>query len=76
MLGKCLWKISSTQDEEEDDQRQRTVSGMMDSFETAIKTLPAREGRKDPTLEPHYKLVSVVHKLVSRGIVEVCSAFI
>jgi hypothetical protein len=75
MLGKCLRKISSTQDEDEGDKRQRTVSAMLDSFETAIKTLPAREARRDPILEPHYKLVSVVHKLVSRGIVEVCSPF-
>ncbi|KAL9020860.1 MAG: hypothetical protein Q9185_001931 [Variospora sp. 1 TL-2023] len=37
--------------------------------ETAIETFPERRDNKhpekDPTLEPHYKLVSVVHKLVS-----------
>jgi hypothetical protein len=73
MLGKCLWKILSTQDEDDADRRQRAVSAMLDCFETAIKTLPAREARRDPILEPHYKLVSVVHKLVSRGIVDVRS---
>lgn len=75
MLGKCLWKILSTQDEDDGDKRQRTVSAMLDCFETAIKTLPAREARRDPVLEPHYKLVSVVHKLISRGLVEVYSLF-
>jgi hypothetical protein len=71
MLGKCLWKISSTHEEDEDIQRRRTVAEMLDSFGTAISCLPAREPRRDPILEPHYKLVSVVHKLVSRGTVEV-----
>jgi hypothetical protein len=74
MLGKCLWKILSTQEAAEDDKRPQLVSAMLHSFETAIKALPAREARRDPILEPHYKLVSIVHKLVSRGLIEVCSA--
>jgi hypothetical protein len=74
MLGKCLWKILPIQDEDDKDKRRRTVSSMLDSFERAIKTLPAREARRDPILEPHYKLVSVVHKLVSRSMVDVCPA--
>lgn len=41
----------------------------LDAFRTALETLPERRDskhpEKGPTFEPHYKLVSVVHKLVS-----------
>ena len=43
----------------------------LDAFKRAIETLPERRenkhSEKDPILEPHYKLVSVVHKLVISG---------
>ncbi len=46
------------------------VMDVIDCFVRAIQTLPAR---KDPIFEPHYKLVSIVHKLVVKGGLEVRS---
>ncbi|KAI4172476.1 MAG: hypothetical protein LQ343_003566 [Gyalolechia ehrenbergii] len=44
-------------------------SPAIEAIKTAIEALPGRRDskhpEKDPTLEPHYKLASVVHKLVS-----------
>lgn len=41
---------------------------VIDAFVRAIETCPkkrdSRHPDKDPILEPHYKLVSIVHKLV------------
>ncbi|KAL8712892.1 MAG: hypothetical protein Q9225_006871 [Loekoesia sp. 1 TL-2023] len=41
----------------------------VDAFKMSIESLPERRdnkhSEKDPTLEPHYKLASIVHKLVS-----------
>lgn len=45
-----------------------TSHRVIEAFTHAIECLPGkRDGRhpdKDPILEPHYKLVSTVHKLV------------
>ena len=42
----------------------------LDAFSQAIEYVPERRDSrhpdKDPILEPHYKLASVVHKLVQR----------
>jgi hypothetical protein len=44
------------------------VDDLLDSLLDAIDTLPQRkDSRADPIFEPHYKLVSIVHKLVDRG---------
>ena len=41
----------------------------------AIHTLPKqKEGKQDPILEPHYKLVSIVHKLVGQNELTVSGA--
>jgi hypothetical protein len=41
---------------------------VLDAFHDAISSLPKRkDSRADPIFEPHFKLVSVVHKLVLRG---------
>jgi hypothetical protein len=67
MLGKCLWKMYTAADEVRGDQKAPSLQEMMDCFIRAIETLPSRrDNRKEPTLEPHYKLVSIVHKLVQR----------
>ena len=44
------------------------VDDILDSLLDAIESLPQK---KDPVLEPHFKLASVVHKLVKRGLLEV-----
>lgn len=41
---------------------------VLDAFHDAISSLPKRkDSRADPIFEPHFKLVSIVHKLVLRG---------
>ena len=68
MLGKCLWKMHSCDDHIRGNVQQISYQSALDAFRRAIETLPekrdSRHPEKDPTLEPHYKLVSVVHKLV------------
>ena len=67
MLGKVLWKMHNCD---------KTVLGnadrigyqvVVDAFVRAIESCPdkrdSRHPDKDLILEPHYKLVSVVHKL-------------
>lgn len=73
MMGKCLWKMYN-QHEIQGDPETATVGFMdvVDCFVRAIQTLPERKSDKqDPIFEPHYKLVSIVHKLVQKGDLEV-----
>jgi len=73
MLGKCLWKMHTAS---EDIRMSRdivpTAKEVLDSFIRAIELIPDKDKKdsrekKEPVLEPHYKLVSIVHKMVSRG---------
>lgn len=67
MLGKCLWKMHSCGDDVRGKAQPPDVQYALDAFAHAIECLPGRkDSRQDPILEPHYKLVSVVHKLVQR----------
>ncbi|CAG8974592.1 hypothetical protein HYALB_00004389 [Hymenoscyphus albidus] len=62
MLGKCLWKMY---DKEPGDPARPSMDSVLNAFLKAIKTVPMpRDGRQEPILEPHYKIVSIVHKLV------------
>ena len=69
MLGKCLWKMHNCSDHVLSNHRRIGFQPAIDAFKTAIDTVPERRDNKhpekDPMLEPHYKLASVVHKLVS-----------
>lgn len=48
------------------------VQDVIDSLLDTIQALPEkRDNRSEPILEPHYKLVSIVHKLVHRGFLKV-----
>ena len=48
-----------------------TVESVLQALVKAIKTVPKpRDSRQEPILEPHYKLVSIVHKLVIHGAME------
>ena len=42
------------------------LSSVMNSIVASIRFVPIRT-RQEPILEPHYKLVSVVHKCFQRG---------
>ncbi|RDL42315.1 TPR-like protein [Venustampulla echinocandica] len=71
MLGKCLWKMFCKAADEWDPQVQATKPSMESVLSALIKTIETvpkpRDGRQEPILEPHYKLASVVHKLVLLG---------
>lgn len=62
-------------DETRGRERRITHTEVLAAFTRAVELLPERrDGRhseKDPTLEPHYKLVSVVHKLVQAKKIQV-----
>jgi hypothetical protein len=73
MHGKALWKMFRSPDEKVKpvDSTKPTREEVLDAFTRAVEALPDRESRKDPIIEPHYKIVSVVHKLVASGAIEV-----
>ena len=70
MLGKCLWKMHTAASLGSCDRRP-DAQQVLTTFIRAIEFIPdsnkkdSRE-KREPVLEPHYKLVSVVHKLISR----------
>ncbi|KAI5302986.1 Histone transcription regulator 3 [Ascosphaera pollenicola] len=52
------------------------INTVLDAFVDTIRSLPRRrDNRSEPILEPHYKLASVVHKLVVRGYLTTTEAF-
>ena len=62
-------------DETRGRERRITHTEVLAAFTRAVELLPerrdSRHSEKDPTLEPHYKLVSVVHKLVQAKKIQV-----
>ena len=81
MLAKCLWKMYCYSD----DEIKRAASEfrlpqanigqswaeVIKATVNAINTLPEKKERgKEPVLEPHYKLVSITHKLYQRKAVD------
>lgn len=68
MLGKCLWKMYNCNDEVRGRAPKIGYEDTLGAFRRAIELLPERRDSRHPekqlTLEPHYKLVSVMHKLV------------
>lgn len=75
-LGKVLWKMWDYCDRMPGYSEGFHYKLPIDAIIQAIKACPdkrdSRHPEKDPILEPHYKLVSVVHKLVRRGSISVC----
>ncbi|KAF2133393.1 hypothetical protein P153DRAFT_332115 [Dothidotthia symphoricarpi CBS 119687] len=77
MLGKCGWKMWSANHNAilhdasngtpMSSRRGPSWEEVIDAFISAIEILPGKKGRNgEPVLEPHYKLVSIVHKLFQR----------
>ncbi|RMZ78245.1 hypothetical protein DV737_g3978, partial [Chaetothyriales sp. CBS 132003] len=62
-LAKCLWKMFKSPENDQSSHR-ITISDILTVSVHAIEALPRKDGRSDPVLEPHIKLVSLVHKLV------------
>jgi tetratricopeptide (TPR) repeat protein len=82
MLGKCGWKMWAANDGATQYaksigappplQRGPSWESVVDAFVSAIETLPGKKGRSgEPILEPHYKLVSITHKLYQRGAIDI-----
>lgn len=67
MLGKVLWKMHKYGDNVLGNTKRIGYQVVIDAFVRAIESCPdkrdSRHPDKDPILEPHYKLLSVVHKL-------------
>ncbi|KAK9421824.1 hypothetical protein SUNI508_05425 [Seiridium unicorne] len=75
MYAKCIWKMYQkpyTSLDHKDRQSRPTVADVVAALEKSVQVVAAlpkpRSG--DSILEPHYKIVSVVHKLVARGEVQ------
>lgn len=72
MVSKCLWKMYQKPVETlsaKDKKARPTVQKIVDALEKTIEVvskLPKPRHGQDPILEPHYKIVSILHKLVSR----------
>ncbi|KAL8856450.1 MAG: hypothetical protein Q9178_006920 [Gyalolechia marmorata] len=68
MLGKCYWKMYKCRKIDSSGNDHPSFEPAITAFKTAIESLLERRDNKhpekEPVLEPHYKLVSVVHKLV------------
>ncbi|KAJ3522442.1 hypothetical protein NM208_g12857 [Fusarium decemcellulare] len=72
MLAKCYWKMYQTPDDQldiKDMSAKISIETLLDTLKKSVKVAhDARRSRSsDPILEPHYKIVSIVHKLVMRG---------
>lgn len=56
--------------------RKVEMQDVIDALLDSIAALPQRkDSRADPIFEPHFKLLSVVHKLVIRGSMTVSALF-
>ena len=66
MLGKCVWKMYLEAGDPEDS-RHEIADKVLEVFNLAVEKLPQRKdpARQEPTLEPIYKVVFVVHRLVT-----------
>ncbi|OCK79281.1 hypothetical protein K432DRAFT_330482 [Lepidopterella palustris CBS 459.81] len=71
MLGKCLWKMHHADEVARGNCKPPGYQEVVDAFVRAIEILPEKkDNRREPILEPHYKLVSIVHKLVQHKEIE------
>ena len=72
MLSKCIWKMYQeplTNLDHRDRQNRPSLKSLIAILEKAVEVvaaLPKPRHSQDPILEPHYKIVSIVHKLVLR----------
>ena len=78
MLGKCLWKMYDCSDAVRGRAKRPDYKDVLKVVTRAIETVPDRcdnrHPEKEPVLEPHYKLVSIVHKLVQKGQLQAAEA--
>ncbi|SMQ47241.1 unnamed protein product [Zymoseptoria tritici ST99CH_3D1] len=80
MIGKCLWKMHSATESVRRHDIPPPAVRVLESFVRALELLPdkdkkeSRDSKREPVLEPHYKLVTIVHKLVLRGSIDLAQA--
>ncbi|KAI9148097.1 Histone transcription regulator [Paramyrothecium foliicola] len=72
MLAKCFWKMHQTPAEKldaKDEKTPVTADTVLDMLKQAVNVAyNARKSRNsEPILEPHYKMVAILHKMVIRG---------
>ena len=71
-LGKCLWKMYCNAPKDVD---RPSIDAIINEFCESINLLPRKkDSKREPILEPHYKLVSVVNKMVNRRFIDVAEA--
>ncbi|OKL60346.1 Histone transcription regulator 3-like protein [Talaromyces atroroseus] len=72
MLSKCSWKMFNSDEATRGSGKKVTIDDVLDPLLDAIETLPQRKerGSSDPIFAPHFRLVSVLHKLVLRELIE------
>ncbi|OAR03182.1 hypothetical protein LLEC1_05354, partial [Akanthomyces lecanii] len=69
MLAKCYWKLFRNPEEAPESQASKTkitTNMIIDALKhsTAAAFKPRKSKSSDPILEPHYKIVSILHKMV------------
>ncbi|KAH9903998.1 hypothetical protein F4778DRAFT_76432 [Xylariomycetidae sp. FL2044] len=73
MLAKCIWKMYTkplVELDHRDRQDRPTVQKVVRALERAVEvvsSLPKSRHGQGPILEPHYKIVSIIYKLVTWG---------
>jgi hypothetical protein len=71
MLGKCLWKMHSAPLETlQPNDTPPSAPKVFQSFLRALELVPgknSRDSKSQPILEPHYKLLIIVHKMYMRN---------
>ncbi|KAJ4518827.1 Histone transcription regulator 3 [Exophiala dermatitidis] len=61
--AKCLWKMFQSPE----NNGRVSAEDVLDAITESIEALPKKEKSNEPILEPHYKLVSVIYKMVKAG---------
>jgi hypothetical protein len=78
MQGKCLWKMHAASERQRNEHdKPPSASQVLDVFKQALELCPKKDGRdskREQILEPHYKLVVIVHKLVTSGAIDLQQA--
>lgn len=80
MIGKCLWKMHSASDAVRRNGQPPSGVQVLQAFVRALDLLPekdrkeTKDSKKEPVLEPHYKLATIVHKLFTRGSIDLNQA--
>jgi hypothetical protein len=80
MVGKCLWKMHNADERTLQHDRPPTGQEVLDAFVKALELLPekdrkeSKDSKREPTLEPHYKLLTIVHKLYTKSSITIGQA--